>query len=211
MARKPAELTVNAEDILLAAARVFHERGYHRAKMEDIARAVDLTAGSLYHHFPQGKQQILLMVLSAGLDQITARLNEILASPASPADKLRAAVEQHIVGITENVSVGAAMVFEIRTMLDIPEVRQAYVARRDIFEKLFRAIIEEGMAQGLFQVQDYKLFVRMILGAHNWVGVWFRDSGSLTGQEIAARMSEWFLAALHYRPPNADASEAVES
>lgn len=198
MARKPAELTVNRQDILLAAARVFHERGYHRSKMEDIAREVDLTAGSLYHHFPAGKQEILLAVLTEGMDRISAEIEAIIQSDRSPADKLRAAVAEHIMGVTNNVSIGAAMVFEIRTMLDIPEVREAYISRRDRFEQQFRTIIQQGIDCGVFRVGDYKLFVRMILGAHNWVGVWFREGGRLTGREIAAQMSEWFLTSLNF-------------
>lgn len=196
MARKPAEQTVSREDILLAAAQVLHEKGYHRAKMEDIARVVDLTAGSLYHHFPQGKQEILLAVLNFGLDKICDAIQLVLDSDLSPEMKLRRAVELHITGVTDNVSIGAAMVFEIRTMLDIPEVREAYVMRRDRFESLFRAIVQEGVDAGAFYSADVKLFVRMILGAQNWVGVWYRDSGPLSGQEIAAQMSDWFLAAL---------------
>ena len=196
MARKPAEQTVNREDILFAAAAVLHEKGYHRAKMEDIARAVDLTAGSLYHHFPNGKQEILLAVLNFGLDEISKHVREILDSNAPPEEKLRRVVTLHITGITDNVSIGAAMVFEIRTMLDIAEVREAYIARRDQFESLFRQIIQEGIDEGAFKPLDGKLFVRMILGAHNWVGVWYRDTGPLSGEDIAARMTEWFLAAL---------------
>jgi len=196
LARKPAEQTVNREDILYAAATVFHERGYHRAKMEDIAAVVDLTAGSLYHHFPNGKQEILLAVLTYGLDVISAQVQAILESPAPPPDKLRQAVKLHVTGITNNVSIGAAMVFEIRTMLDIPEVREAYVLRRDHFEQLFRQIIGAGIEQGLFKSVDIKLFVRMVLGAHNWVGVWYRNDGPLRGEDIAVAMADWFLAAL---------------
>lgn len=196
MARKPAEQTVNREAILLAAAKVFHEKGYHRAKMEDIARVVDLTAGSLYHHFPQGKQEILLAVLNFGLDKISAEVQAVLDSPQTCSKKLRAAVRLHVTGITDNVSIGAAMVFEIRTMLDIPEVREAYIMRRDRFEKLFRQLIQEGITKGEFKPVDVKLFVRMILGAHNWVGVWYRSGGALTGQQIADQMADWFLAAL---------------
>jgi AcrR family transcriptional regulator len=36
--------------------------------MSDIAAEVKLTAGSLYHYFPEGKQQILMAVLSEGLE-----------------------------------------------------------------------------------------------------------------------------------------------
>jgi AcrR family transcriptional regulator len=196
MARKPAEQTVNREAILLAAAQVFHEKGYHRTKMEDIARAVDLTAGSLYHHFRNGKQEILIAVLTYGLDEISRSIEAILDSPASYEEKFCQAVRLHVTGITNHVSVGAAMVFEIRTMLDIPEVRETYVLRRDRFEGMFRQLIHDGIQHGEFKALDAKLFVRMMLGSHNWVGVWYRSGGTLTGEAIADQMAAWFLAAL---------------
>ena len=69
MARKPAEQTVHPDAILHAAATVFCRQGYHGATMADIAAEVNLTAGSLYHHFPS-KQELLLAVLDAGLGQM---------------------------------------------------------------------------------------------------------------------------------------------
>ncbi|MFP4323066.1 MAG: TetR/AcrR family transcriptional regulator [Anaerolineales bacterium] len=196
MARKPAEQTVKRDDILLAAAQIFYDKGYHRAKMEDIARQVNLTAGSLYHHFPDGKQELLLAVLNFGLDQIAEQVQAIIDSGLSATDMLRQVVHLHITAVTDNVSIGAAMVFEIRTLLDIPAVRQTYIERRDRFEGLLRQIIQRGIDTGEFQPVDVKLFVRMILGAHNWVGVWYRAGGSLSGEDIARQMTDWFLAAL---------------
>ncbi|MGC7094788.1 TetR/AcrR family transcriptional regulator [Amycolatopsis lurida] len=38
--------------IVAAAGRVFSERGYHAASMEEIAGAVGITAAALYRHFP---------------------------------------------------------------------------------------------------------------------------------------------------------------
>lgn len=200
MARKPAEFTVSRRDILMAAAAVLHEKGYHRTKMEEIARAVDLTAGSLYHHFPNGKQEILIAVLTDGLDEITRGIEAVYNSPLNPSEKFRQAVHLHVTGITSNVSVGAAMVFEIRNMLDLPQIREAYVRRRDQFEKLFRHIIQEGIDQGAFKPVEVKLFVRMMLGSHNWVGVWYREGGPLKGEDIAQNMADWFLCALEVPP-----------
>ncbi len=196
MARKPAEQTVSREAILLAAAAVFHEKGYHRAKMEDIAAEVSLTAGSLYHHFPEGKQEILLAVLNEGIESVATQVEEVIASEMSSEEKLRRVVGLHITSLTGNISIATALVFEIRTMLDIPEVREAYTAHRDKFEKNLRRIVQEGVEQGVFCPVDVKLFVRMILGAQNWVGVWYRPEGTLTGQEIADQMATWFIKAL---------------
>jgi len=41
---------MSRETILRAAATIFQEKGYHAASMQDIAEAVDLKKGSLYHH-----------------------------------------------------------------------------------------------------------------------------------------------------------------
>lgn len=196
MARKPAEQTVTREAILMAAASVFHEKGYHRAKMEDIAAEVHLTAGSLYHHFPSGKQEILLAVLNEGVESVAEQVEDVIASDLAPEEKLRRVVTLHITSLTGNISIAAAMVFEIRTMLDIPDVRDVYTARRDRFEKDFRKIIQEGIEKGIFCPIDVNLFVRMILGAQNWVGVWYRPEGALTGQDIADQMASWFISAL---------------
>lgn len=197
MARKPAELSVNRPDILLAAANVFRRQGYHGAKMSDIAAEVDLTAGSLYHHFPEGKQQILGEVLNAGLDQITAEVQAIVEdNTLMPDEKLRKVIHANILGLTRNTSIAAALVFETRTIMENPEARKAYLQRRDSFEYLYNQVIQEGIDAGLFRSVDVPIFTKTILGAHNWVGVWYREGGRLTGEQIADDMSETFLAAL---------------
>ena len=103
MARRPADQTVQRRDILVAAAAVFQERGYEGATMADIARRVNLTAGSLYHHFPAGKRDLLLAVLNAGLDVILQKVDDILAAKLSPGETLRQIIEAHVVGVTENL------------------------------------------------------------------------------------------------------------
>jgi hypothetical protein len=35
-----------------------------------------------------------------------------------------------------------------------------------------------------------------MLGAHNWVGVWYREGGRLNGSEIADHMADTFLLSL---------------
>lgn len=181
--------------------------------MKDIAASVHLTAASLYHHF-RNKDALLLAVLEVGLETITRRIEPLVTSPQPPAEKLRAMITEHILGVTENTAVGAAMVFEIRALKQVnppartakPEDHHAYsdfiarrdtfFARRDHFEELFRCVVREGIQQGVFRPVDDAIFTRAMLGAHNWVGVWYRPDGRLTGAQIAAMMSETFCEAL---------------
>src|SRR5688572_13861495 len=116
LARKPADQTVSREDILKAAADVLLRRGYDAATMKDIAAEVNLTAASLYHHFVN-KDALLLAVLEAGLEYVIGQLEPIVSSEQPAADKLRAMIHVHIMGVTGNMAVGAAMVFEIRSLL----------------------------------------------------------------------------------------------
>ena len=201
MARKPADQTVQRRDVLFAAAAVFQERGYQGATMADIAARLNLTAGSLYHHFPAGKSDLLLAVLNAGLDAVLEQVDRIIAEGLPPDETLRRLIEAHIVGITENQSIGAAMVFEIHTALDLTddaEGREAFLHRRHEFEQRYRRVVERGIADGIFRAVDVGIFTKAMLGAHNWVSVWYRPEGRLSGREIAARMADLFLESLRY-------------
>lgn len=198
MARKPADQSVSRIDILTAAANVFKRKGYHLAKMADIAADVNLTAGSLYHHFPDGKQQILMAVLNEGLDMITNKVKAVVNNPdLPPNDKLRELIYTHILGLTEHVSIAAALVFETRTLLSDQIARTSYLTRRDNFERYYQKVVEDGIAAGIFRKVDVPIFTKTLLGAHNWVGVWYRQGGRLTGEQIAEEMAQTFLHALN--------------
>lgn len=217
MARKPAAQSVNREDILLAAAEVLQRKGYEATTMKDIAAAVRLTAASLYHHF-RNKDALLLAVLEAGLEYIIRQIEPIVHSDLPSDEKLRRMIHAHVIGVTQNTAVGATMVFEIRALLDVkalPETasesdrqahrefierRNRFFAHRDAFEELFRVVIREGIANGCFRQTDVGIFTKTLLGAHNWVGVWYRPNGRLSGEEIAAMMADSFLRALRNTP-----------
>ncbi len=216
MARKPADQSVSRDEILVAAAEVLQRNGYEAATMKDIAAAVNLTAASLYHHF-RNKDTLMLAVLEAGLSHIMGRIEPIAHDTKVPsAIRLRRMIAEHIIGLTQNTAVGAAMVFEIRTLmtfrlpvgdaLSIQEQefaarRDAFFARRDEFELLFRHVIRQGIDSGEFRPVDVPIFTKTLLGAHNWVGVWYKPNGRLDGAGIAERTADYFLAALRQNEP----------
>jgi AcrR family transcriptional regulator len=208
LARRPAGLTANREDILLAAADVLQRRGYAATTMKEIAAAANLTAGTLYHYFAN-KDALVLAVLEMGLEAGIARVEPIAGDASRPAlERLRDMMAAHILGLTEQPAIGAAMVFEIRALLyasddgeaeddaDVQEFlvrRQEFFGRRDDFERLFRQVVQQAIADGSLRPIDAGLYVKTLLGAQNWVGVWYRPEGRLTGGEIAARMVDLLI------------------
>lgn len=203
MARKPADQSVNQQDILVAAADVLQRNGYEATTMKDIAAEVNLTAASLYHHF-KNKDALLLAVLEAGLELVINRLEPIVHSNKPCDQQLREMISIHVVSLTENTAVGAAMVFEIRSLMngtikeddDYIARRNTFFTRRDYFENLYRHVIQKGVDQRVFRAVDVPIFAKTLLGAHNWVSVWYKPNGRLNGQEIADMMADTFLQSL---------------
>lgn len=210
MARKPADQSVHRDDILWAAAEVLRHNGYEATTMKDIAAQVNLTAASLYHHF-KNKDFLLLDVLELGLNLTIDKIEPITESDISHAEKLEQMIRSHVMSVTSNTAVGAAMVFEIRSLLNATvtskngdgspdyefiERRNQFFERRDYFESLFRNTIKSGIAIGEFRHVDHAIVAKAMLGAHNWVGVWYKDGGRLSGKEVADVMVDTFLTAL---------------
>jgi AcrR family transcriptional regulator len=207
LARKPADQTVSREEILKAAAEVLSQKGYEAATMKDIASEVELTAASLYYHF-RNKEELILAVLETGVHHAVSRVSPIAQSSLSAKEKLRAMVAVHVVSLTEQMAVAAALVYEMGPLLGIRKQLQKersasmqdrlelLIETRDQFEQLFREVIIQGIQDGEFRSVDVPIFVKTMMGAHNWVGVWYQTGGRLNGQAIAEQMSDTFLRAL---------------
>jgi hypothetical protein len=71
--------------------------------------------------------------------------------------------------------------------------RDAFFAGRDHFEELFRQVVSEGIECDTFRPLDVPIFVKTLLGAHNWVSVWYKPDGRLSGAEIAERIASTLL------------------
>lgn len=68
--------------ILESAERVFAERGFHGARIQDIAEQARIAVGTVYNHFEQ-KEDVLRALLEERTD---ALLEALAASPADPED-----------------------------------------------------------------------------------------------------------------------------
>ena len=68
------------------AALLFRRQGYAATGVNQILEAADVKAGSLYHHFPNGKQQLAAAVVESAGGEIERLLRRFLDSDASVAD-----------------------------------------------------------------------------------------------------------------------------
>ena len=63
------------QQLLAAAARVFAQKGFGGASLEEIAETAGYTTGALYYNFT-GKEQLFLELLNVGMTRQAARRAE---------------------------------------------------------------------------------------------------------------------------------------
>jgi len=65
------------QEILRTAARLFQQQGYDATSMNDVAAALKLSKGGLYHHF-QSKDEILFHIMSHAMDITEGRVINVV-------------------------------------------------------------------------------------------------------------------------------------
>jgi AcrR family transcriptional regulator len=189
--------------ILRVAGRLFSQRGYYGTSIRDIAAAIRLQGGSLYAHIAS-KEELLWEIVDEAAQAFLSSLELIVRSERPPLEKLRMAVAAHIRVVTERQD--AAVVFNHEWRALSPKRRSEILARRDAYEALFREILREGIAAGVFRADlDVPLITRFILTALNGVAVWYQPKGPLSPDQIAEAFSDWAVRGLvRSESPSAD-------
>jgi TetR/AcrR family transcriptional repressor of lmrAB and yxaGH operons len=81
------------ERILLAAAELYRRQGMPATGLKQIAAAANAAFGSIYHHFPGGKEQISEEVISAEGVRYARLVGEQLSAATDPVDGIAGVFE----------------------------------------------------------------------------------------------------------------------
>ena len=62
--------------IIDIATNLFQQKGYLGVGVNEILKACNITKGSLYHHFPNGKEELLIACLQSMNEAITTDIED---------------------------------------------------------------------------------------------------------------------------------------
>ncbi|ASS76959.1 TetR family transcriptional regulator [Tumebacillus algifaecis] len=178
------------EEIVLAAVKLFDKKGYHATSVQDIADAVGLQKGSLYHYI-SGKADLLLGVAQRAITEFNLRMERILASKESAQSKMKKALEMHLQLVTHDVQLSTVLLRESVALGENPQ--QVIQDATDQYLDLWTRLIEEGMAGGEFRPGNARMKALAVLGACNWVYRWYQEDGALTSEMVADIYADLFL------------------
>ncbi len=179
-------------EILRSAAARFRDVGFEAASMREIAFAVGLTPGALYHYF-ESKSDLLYFCQEFSADRLIEKARKVLRLRTSWNGKLRAMICEHLLCMLDELH-GSAAHIEFHA-LPAPRLRKI-VGKRDAYEAMVRGVIEKGIRAREFRPCDPKMATLAILGAVNWTARWYRPDGPMPPHEIAAHFSDFLAGGL---------------
>lgn len=180
--------------ILDHAAQLILESGFSGTSMRDIAAAVGVKAGSLYHHFAS-KEEIFTAILNRGIDVMVAAFeavsaDEELAAHGSPEQLLHAHIRAHLGSLFEFGPYTAA---HVTTFHSAPAaVYELIVPRRDGYEAMWAGLFEGLKEQGSLDVADTSIARLVLFGGMNSTIEWFDPDGERSLDDLASAIASQF-------------------
>jgi TetR/AcrR family transcriptional regulator, fatty acid metabolism regulator protein len=171
--------------ILQAALRIFAEKGYHRAAVDDIVRVSGTSKGAVYHHFPNKEALFLALV-----DEFAARLAERIAVAIGGAHgalgKVEAALRAGLETFADHRELARIVLLESVRLGAAYESKRAEVHRR--FGALIQGYLDQAVAEGSIPPLDTRVATLAWLGAVNEIVVqWLHaDEPDLLDQAVPA-------------------------
>jgi AcrR family transcriptional regulator len=180
-ARKPYDI----DSLTDVALRVFAERGYDGASMDDVARAAGITKASIYHHV-SGKEALLERGLTRALDALFAILDEPAAREAGALDRLRFIVHR-VAETTLDLLPELTVLFRVRGGSTI---QRDALDRRRAFNRHVSDLIASAQTDGTVRADiDPRLASRLIFGMSNSVVEWYGAGSSITRESLVRSVS----------------------
>ncbi len=168
--------------LLEEAARLFDAHGYDRTSVRQLADAVGLQSGSLFHHF-DSKESILLAVLEHTIELMIERLAAAAAAPGDSRQRLEALIRAELELLHGATRHGVAVAFFQWRSLST-QSQQQILKLRERYETIWLEALELAHRDGLI-VTDPFLTRRLLTGAHGWTIYWYRPDGSLDLDRLA--------------------------
>ncbi len=178
--------------VLLAAVRMFNQRGFHATSLDDVAASLGVTKPMIYHYLGT-KDQVLFECVSNGLQQLREAAAAAARQQGSGRHRLRRFLCSYAECIMDDFGRCVARTGDEALS---PESRTQFRKLKAEIDSVLRHMIEAAAADGSARVEDVKLTAFAFAGALNWTALWHLPDGTLKPDEIAARLADILIGGI---------------
>ncbi|MGA9542521.1 MAG: TetR/AcrR family transcriptional regulator [Candidatus Sulfotelmatobacter sp.] len=179
------------QEILRTAARLFQQRGYDATSMNDVAAALKLSKGGLYHHF-QSKDEILYEIMNHAMEITRERVLNPVRGIADPEERLRALIRLHIEVVLSPRDREITVMLHENHPLPPALRKRINIRKKDyihFLESLMSEVQEKAKNQTRGRVSP-RAAAFALLGMINWIYQWYKPEGELQAQNLIPQFTD---------------------
>jgi AcrR family transcriptional regulator len=185
------------QEILRTAARLFQQRGYDATSMNDVAAALKLSKGGLYHHF-QSKDEILFHIMSHAMDITEERVINVVrridvGRVDGAEERLRTLIRLHIEVVLSPEDREITVMLHENHPLP-PTLRHKINGRKKDYVHFVEHVIADVQRQrNTATPVTPRAAAFALMGMINWIYQWYKPEGPLTGDALVQQYTEIFF------------------
>ena len=180
------------EEVLDAAAKVFAERGYSEASVQDVADELGILKGSLYHYI-KTKEDLLFWLLDAVHHDVEEILEEVAAVEGlDPLERIALYVRRQVLYNLDNLQ-RISIYYHDMDRLSADRLEKI-VTQRHGHERFVNGLIRDAQEAGLADASlDPRVLTNCLFGTVIWTYRWYKPSGRVSRERIADLCAEFAL------------------
>ena len=180
------------QEILRTAARLFQQQGYDATSMNDVAAALKLSKGGLYHHF-QSKDEILFHIMSHAMDITEERVINVVRRIENPEERLRTLIRLHIEVVVSPEDREITVMLHENHPLPAALRRKINARKKDYVHFVENMVADVQRQRGVASAVTPRAAAFALVGMINWIYQWYKPEGSLTGDAIVRQYTDIFF------------------
>lgn len=185
--RRREDASSRKAEIIDVCVRIICQKGYKAARLEDVARELNISRPTIYHHL-ESKEDILREIHDQTASALASIITTIARAQVPPEEKLRRFIIAHTRYVIENRD-RVAVFFQETAHL--PKRSAARLKRkRQEMEDVVKGIIEDGIEEGVFRDVNVTLAANLIFGMCNWTYQWYSPDGTLAPEEVGQAFAD---------------------
>lgn len=191
---QPKDRRNREPELLEAALHLFARQGYAATGLQDIADAVGVLKGSLYHYITT-KEDLLYEIFERAHVAAVELMAETDALDMDPVERLRTYLEHSVLNRISNLEL-TTLYFRDWRQLTGDNLKTLIVRRRQYDAYLRRLIAEAREAAGVADAVDARYASSFIWGGTSWVADWYHPEGRDAPEEVARGYTDLAMAAI---------------
>lgn len=154
------------EAILFSALKIFERDGFHKAKVEEIAKGANVGKGTIYEYF-DSKRDLFFQMVKRMIDVYFEMIKNISEEKTDPVSRLKKLINLQVELVQQYGSLGNVIQVEVIKNGMKDDLKVVFFSFRKKQIELVQKILQEGIEAGVFKKSNAYMAALFFIGGVN--------------------------------------------